>query len=267
MKNFLKIIWEFINSKVFGYIAIGVFIFLLIGTCGRNSKLREDSDRKDQNISALTDSIQIVKLKNGDLQVSKDAYMATAKELEEYNKGLAKEVSDQKGEVISLNHIVFQLKQDTAELRKYIRNFPKPEPPIQINDSTWNINWTLPFIYDSINYDIYKGRTQIGVSGPIDYKFVKITNNGTILLDRESQIGLIWGQKYEKGGKLKVYAQTAHPAFKAKLLEGVYVDYPKKQGWFTGFGVGPTFNVGYDFLHNQPAVIIGAGIHYNIYSW
>ncbi len=87
---------------------------------------------------------------------------------------------------------------------------------------------------------------------------------------RESQIGLIWGQKWEGRGKdkrLKVYAQTAHPAFQTKLLEGTYVDYPKKRRWFTGLGIGPQFGVGYDFLNNQPAITIGLGIQYNIYQW
>jgi hypothetical protein len=77
---------------------------------------------------------------------------------------------------------------------------------------------------------------------------------------------LTWGQKYEKG-RVHVFAWTSHPAFQATLLEGTYVDYPKKKHWFTGFGIGPNLSLGYDFINNRPAFIFGIGIQYNIYQW
>jgi len=270
--NFLKKLWTFINSKIFGYVVLGVFILLFVGTCGRNSNLREEADIKDQNISALTDTIKTVKLKNGEIQSSRDAWMANAKELEQYNKSLSDEVKAQKGKVVTLNRIVFQLRQDTADLHAYINYLlTKYETPQKVNDSTWNVDWQLAYTYDSTNYDIFNGQTQVGLKGPENYfKEITLNHNYTKMLKRESQIGLTWGQKWEgtgKNKKLRVYAQTAHPAFQTKLLEGVYVDYPQKRRWLTGFGVGPTLNIGYDFLHNQPAVVVGVGIHYNIYQW
>jgi len=272
MKKVFDIIWKFVNSKIFGYICLVAFIILFVGTCGRNSSLRDDAAIKDQNIAALTDSIKTVMLKNGDLQVSKNAYMASAKELKAFNEELSDAVKAQKGKVVTLNRIVFQLKQDTTDLQKYIDELlAKYEKPKKVNDSTWNVDWTLPFVYDSTNYDIFTGRTQVGIRGPKSYfPEIDLTHNKTWLLNRESQIGLTWGQKWEGTGKdkkLKVYAQTAHPAFETKLLEGTYVDYPKKRHWFTGFGVGPQVGIGYDFLHNQPAFTVGLGIQYNIYQW
>lgn len=268
----LKAIWKFVNSKVFQYIIIGVLILLFAGTCGRNSNLREEVERQEQNISALNDSITTIKLKNGELQSSRDAYMASAKELEKFNKELSEEVKSQKGKVLTLNRIVFQLKQDTSDLQRYIDELlAKYEAPKKVNDSTWNVDWTLPFIYDSTNYDIFSGRTQVGVKGPQSYfPEISLTHNQTWLLNRESQIGLTWGQKWEGAGKdkkLKVYAQTAHPAFKTKLLEGVYVDYPQKRHWFTGFGVGPQVGVGYNPFTNGLLLYGGVGIHYNFYQW
>jgi hypothetical protein len=267
--KFLKGVLKFINSKIFGYILIAVIAILLVGTCGRNSSIKEEVKRKDQNISALNDSLKIERLKNGDLQVSKNAYMADAKELRSYNIELSDVVKAQKGEVVTLNRIIFQLKQDSIELQKaYNELKSKFDEPEQVNDSTWNVDWLLTYVYDSTNFDIFDGRTQVGIRGAGDYfKDITLTHNKTWMLNRQSQIGLIWGQKYDKDGKLKVFAQTAHPAFKAQLLEGTYVDYSKKSHWFTGFGIGPELSVGYDFLHNQPAVMIGVGIHYSIYNW
>ena len=268
--KFLDKIWKFLNSKVTLYILIAVSAILFLGTCNRNSSLRDELDRRDINISALTDSIKTVKLKNGDLQSSRDAYMASAKELEKFNKELAEAVKNQKGKVITLNRIVFQLKQDTADLREFIRNLPDPEPPVQDDDSTWTVSWSTAYVYDSTNYDKYDGKTQVRLRGPFDLSKISVGHQQTYLTFRDSQIGLTWGQKWEgigKDRKLRVYAQTSHPAFQTKLLEGVYVDYPRKRHWFTGFGVGPTLNIGYDFLNNQPALVIGVGIHYNIYQW
>lgn len=270
--KFLQGVLKFMNSKIFGYVLIVVIAVFLVGTCGRVSNLKEEAKIKDQNISALADSIQTVKLKNGDLQSSRDAFMADAKELRLLNAELSDAVKLQKGKVVTLNRIVFQLKQDTADLQSYINELlAKYETPEKVNDSTWNVDWTLPFVYDSVNYDIFSGRTIIGVKAPKSYlSDITLTQNRTLLLNRESQIGLTWGQKWEGTGKnkrLKVYAQTAHPAFQTKLLEGTYVDYPTKRHWFTGFGVGPHVGVGYDFLNNQPAITIGLGIQYNIYQW
>ena len=268
----LKAVWKFINSNVFKYIVIGVLILLFAGTCGRNSRLKEESAIKDQNISALADSISTVKLRNGELQSSRDAFMADANELRLLNAELSDEVKLQKGKVVTLNRIVFQLKQDTADLQAYINELlSKPETPIQVNDSTWNVNWQLAYVYDSTNYDIFNGTTQVGLKGPKNYfKDITLSHNQTFMTNRESQIGLTWGQKWEGTGKnrrLRVYAQTAHPAFQTKLLEGTYVDYPKKRHWFTGFGVGPQFGVGVDPIRWQPTIYLGVGIHYNIYSW
>jgi len=270
MKKFLQAVWKFLNSRIALYIGIVVVVILFAGTCSRNGNLKEDLKLKDQNISALTDSIKTVKLKNGDLQSSRDSYMATAKELAEYNKELSKDVKAQKGKVVTLNKIVFNLKQDTADLKEYIRNMTIADPPEQVNDSTWDVNWALNFVYDSTNYDFYTGKTRVGLRGPFDLEKISVIDGGTTMLSRDSQIGLIWGQKWEGTGKdkrLKVYAQTAHPAFSTKLLEGTYVDYPKKKHWFTGFGVGPQLGVGYDPFGQKPAFYIGVGVHYNIYSF
>ncbi len=266
--KFLQVAWKFINSKIFGYIIIGVIALFFVDTCGRVSNLKEESKIKNQNISALTAKVQTVTLKNGEIQSSRDAYMATAKELREYNSVLSNEVKAQKGKVVTLNRIVFQLRQDTTDLRAYINELlSRFETPAKINDSTWNVDWTLAYTYDSTNYDIFTGRTQVGLRGPENYfKDITLTHNKTLMLNRNSQISLTWGQKYE-GKRLKVFAQTAHPSFKTQLLEGTYVDYSQKSHWLTGFGVGPQLGIGYDFLNNQPAIVVGVGIHYSIYSW
>lgn len=263
----LKKIWNFINTRIFGYILIGIFIILFIGTCGKNSSLKEESLRKDQNILALSDTIKTERFKNGSIQVSIAGYIGNAKELKEYNKDLAKQIKDQKGKVVTLNNIIFYLKQDTADLRKYIdellTNFKDPE---QVNDSTWNVDWVLSYIYDQNNYDIFDGRTQIGLRGDVTaFKGITLTHNQTLMLNRDSKISLTWGQKYENG-RLRVFARTTHPAFKTQFLEGVYVEPYKTKKWFSGWNISIGITPGWDIYSRRFSIIIGPSFSYSIYN-
>lgn len=266
--KFLEGIWKFVNSKIFGYILIVVIAVFLVGTCGRNSNLKEEAKVKDQNISALADSIKTVHTKNGDLESSIDGFMASAKELKEFNLDLANQLKNEKGKVVTYSNIIFELRQDYKDLQDAFDSLQAEfDKPVQVNDSTWNVSWTLPFVYDSTNYDIFAGTTVVGVRAPLSYlPEIDLIHNRTFMTNRNSSMSMTWGQKYEDG-KLKVFARTAHPAFSAKLLEGTYVDYPKKKHWFTGFGIGPQVGIGYDFLNNQPAFTVGIGVQYNIYQW
>lgn len=270
----LKNIWKFLNSKIFGFLIIGILLFLLAQQCKQKGDLKRESLISEQNISALNDSITIEKQKGGEMQASINAFIATEKQLKDLNSTLYNEVKKQKGNVVTLNKMVFKLKQDKETLEKYIDSSKYANlVPIKINDSTYVVPWMLAYTYDSTNYDIFKGNTKIGV-----YKIygeTEIVHEGTFMDFRESQIDLVWGQK-EEDGKLRVFAQTNYPGFSPESLEGVLIDpntnplmkdLYKKRHWFSGFGIGPTLNVGYDFLNQKPAIAVGVGIHYSIFQW
>ena len=262
--NALNKIWKFVNSRIFGYIVIAVVLIILISMCNRNKTLREESNIKDQNISALHDSVNEVILKNGKLEASVASYIGTAKTLRQYNRELAKEVENQKGKVLTLNRIVFRLHNDSAALASMVEELEKKlNAPIQLNDSTWDMGWTVS--YKTIG--TISGHSIVGIRADKSWlKDIKLFNRDIVISDINIPVSITWGQKWVDG-KLKVYAQTSYPGFDTKLLEGTYVDLPKEKHWFNGFGVGPNFSVGYDFLNNKPSVIIGIGIHYNIYRW
>jgi hypothetical protein len=260
--------WKLLNSRLIGYVILGILALFLIGTCSRNSGLKDDIERQKNNIYALTDTIRNQRTSSGELRASIQGYIANAKELEAYNKELADQVKAETGKVITLNNIVFRLQQDTAQLKQYIDSLLTIiHDPVQVNDSTWYIDWTLSYTYDANNYDRYSGRTVVGVIGDSALlKDIKLSHNGTSLLNRDSQMKITWGQTMEGKG-LRVFAQTAHPAFKAQLLEGVYVDYGTKRRWFTGFGVGPQAGTGWSFIQGKPTLYLGIGVQYNVYQW
>lgn len=259
-------IWNFLNSKVFLYILVGLVIMFFIGTLSQNSNLKDDIERHNQNIIAMNDTISEERQKNGDLQVSIDGYVAEGDELKKINKDLYDKVENQEGKVITLSNAIFFLKQDTAELRKALKNAIN-KPAIKENDSLYHLGWVLPYQYDSLNYDIFTGNTSVILSGDESLiKKISVINHSTEIIKRESQIDLTFGQK-EEDGRIRVFAQSKYPGFTAKSLKGVYVDYPKKKHWFQGWSVGIGSTVGWDVYHGRTTIVIGPTISYSIYQW
>ena len=267
----LKIIWEFVNSKIFGYIVILSLAIFFLNTCNKNSELKETIHRTERNIEVLNDSVKMIKTKSDKMEASVGGFEAGIDELEKLNSDLAEQVNKEKGKVITYSRMIFNLNQDKDDLQKAFNKLKSEyEKPKKLNDSTWSIDWKLAYYYDTtkITYDIYKGTTIIGINAPKNYlPEISINHKKSFITNRESKMDFEWGQKYE-GDKIKIFARTSHPAFKAKLLEGTYVDYDKSGGgWFKGFGIGPSFSMGYDFINQQPTLIIGFGINYNLFKW
>jgi hypothetical protein len=290
-------IWGFLTSKIFLVILV-LILFILIGRgCSRIRELKRVNNIHEQNIVALTDTIKTEKTKSGKLQVSIAGYILSVKDLKDINGSLYKEVRDQKGTIISINKIVFQLKQDTFELRKHINYLESiMSQPFQINDTIYKISWLLKYDWDDKNFDVYKGQTFIGI---LDRKITRNTytdmsksfNNGfnnifnesfilkhfkTEMVDRLTQVELTFGQKIEDK-QLRIFVNTKYPGFTASSLEGVLIDpntnpyikeLMKKKKWFPNtwsVGGGPSF--GYNFLTGKPYLGVGVQINYNILQW
>lgn len=272
-KKFLAGVWTFLNSRIFVIILIVLLIMFAAGECRRIMSLKTEIDVHDQNISALKDSLKFERTKNGALLVSIDGYIATEKELKSLNKGLWDEVTAQKGKVISLTNLVVVLKQDSLQLTKTIDKLNTIiGTMLKIDDSTFVAPWTLAFTYDSTNYDVFRGRTQVGISSKDP---LILRHKNTYLLERKTQIELTWGEKVEKG-KLRIFVKSNYPGFTVKSMEGVLIDpnnnplfkdLMKKRHWFTGFGIGPELSTGWNILQAKPAIVVGVGIHYNIYEF
>ena len=165
MKKFLKAVWTFMNSKIFLYIILGVGIFLVVNVFNKNGNLRDDAKRKDKNIEALNSDVRNYVTKDSVHVGVVEGFEADVEELEGLNKELSDEIKDANGDVISYSNLVFRLRQDSTALAEELDSLKAIyEKPIRINDSTWNVDWTLPFVYDSVNYDIYHGRTQVMIN-------------------------------------------------------------------------------------------------------
>jgi len=268
-----KKIWTFIKSRVFTILIIVGLIMFSAWQCSRIEELKRQRDISEQNDIAMRDSLKFERKKNGELEVSITAYVASVKDLKELNEDLWRRVKAQDGEVVFLNRVIMQLKQDSAQLANALDEKNKViEKLLQIDENTYIAGWTLPFKYDSTNFDVFKGRTYIKVTNKDP---LELAHMDTELLNRLTQIDLTWGQEVVKG-KLRVFVTSAYPGFTVKSMEGVMIDpndnayiksLLKKKHWFQGFGVGPQVTMGFNVTTGKYGLVLGGGLHYTIYRF
>jgi hypothetical protein len=268
-----KKIWTFIKSKIFIALVIAGLIALAAVQCSRIEELKRKRDISDQNIIALNDSIKYHRTKNGEIQAEKAILIADKKTLKDLNEDLFRRFEEQEGKVIDLTHAVIQLRQDSTDLRKYLVEREKViEKLLKIDDHTYAAPWTLTYKYDSTNFDIFKGRTYIGV---LSKDPLELAHVDTEMIERLTQIDLEFGTKVVKG-LFNVYIKSAYPGFTVAQLDGVFIDpntnndikdLIKERHWFQGFGVGPQVTMGYNITTGKYGLVLGAGIHYTIYKF
>jgi hypothetical protein len=278
IKSAIKVIWNILNSKVF-YVGVILIVFVLyFDQCSKKDDLKREAIKTEQNLEASLDTITTIRTKNGKLNSSISGYVSTENELKRLNTDLYDDLESQNGKVITLSNANIGLEQDKDELNKYISILEKKLGEFEKNkDGTYTADWSLTYRYDSTNFDKFDGYTTVGITqntldkdNPFTLKHVN-----TELTYRKTQIDLTWGTKVEND-KLRVFAESKHPAFQVSGLKGILIDPNKnkyikslmeKDHWFTGFGVGPNLGLGYDIIHSRTTVVLGVGIQYNIYQW
>jgi hypothetical protein len=266
-------IWSFIKSKLFVAAIIISLISLSAYQCSRIQELKRRQQISDQNQIALNDSIRYEKLKNGEFQASITSYIASEKELKELNKSLYDKIKQQSGDIFSLNNAIIQLRLDSAMLSKYLVEKDKViQRLLKLDENTYAAPWSLSYRYDSLNYDVFTGRTyiQIGNKDPLE-----LLHADTELISRLTQIDLTWGQKIEKD-KLRIFIQSSYPGFTVAQMQGVLIDpnnnpyiksLLKKKHWLTGFSLGIGATGGFNITTGKYGLVVGPSILWNIYTF
>jgi len=266
-------VWSFVKGKTFLGIVVVVLIAFASAQCSSLAKLKREKITGEQNRLALTDSLKQERKKNGESLVTIAGYVSTEKELKSLNRDLWERIKGQDGQIVSLNHTVLRLVQDTTVLKKYLEEKTKLiEKLLKIDDSTFVAPWTLTYRYDSTNYDVFTGKTYIGITckDPLE-----LSHLDTKLTERSTQIDLTWGQKVEKD-KLRVFVQSSYPGFTVAQMEGVLIDpnsnpflksITKKKHWFTGFSVGIGAAGGYNVTDGKYGLVFGPTVAFNVYTF
>lgn len=261
-----------IDTKYISIIIIIILIIIIGSQCQHSNNLNKNIKKIEQNILAADSTIYQYKDENGKLTQEKSIWILSEKELKKQNKDLYNLVKNQQGDIISLNTTLLHLSQDTKILHDSIHYLHSVVLDAeQINKTEWNIPWILEYMWDEKNYDKFKGHTLIKVD---TLKF-GIKHINTLLDSRNSQIDLVFGEKVNDG-KYNVFVTSKYPGLSAQSMQGVMIDpntnkdikkLIKKKHWFNGISIGIGISGGYDFINNQPSMLIGPSIGINIYTF
>ena len=267
----LKAIWTFLNSRLFLIILIVLILLFALGEYQKIRTLKREVTLYEQNQNALTDSLRFERERNGNLLVSIDGYISSEKELKEINKNLFDEVRGQRGKVLMLTNTIISMREDSVALADAIDSLGVIIGELKQNGDKYTAPWSITRKYDEHNFFKVEGSTVVQVTNKEPFQ---MRHDTTYLSLYENRISITYGQKIEDD-KLRIYIQSKYPGFTVESMEGVLIDpnewpsvfKPTKRHWFTGFGVGPNITMGYDFINSKPALVVGVGLHYNIYEW
>lgn len=226
---------------------VAVLALIAIGI-GINHKNRNEIERLQHNLKALTDTVQVMELKNGDLLHEKQLLVLEKSELEQYLDVSKKDINELEKKLRSSIAYIAKLegtvRTDTITCTDTVYNTPTGD--LQV-DFAYKDRWT----------DL-KGNTLI-----TDYKTAQ-TRVTDLVLDVPLTVGITNDYKF--------FATSENPNVSFSSINGAAIEKQlKPKRW----GMGPSVTLGiyggYDFLHKSAGfgagAMIGWSIHYDVLQW
>jgi hypothetical protein len=214
----------------------------------------------NHNIEALNDTIRIEKNKEGQIEFTKQAFIAKSNDLEKWNKELAAEVKKEKGTVIFLQKSLAGI-DNTPKEPKIITNEVKVH---EFDAEQYTITTNSDTTFNADNFRKISIETTVKLdSSRIKWSTSKITKDAL-------SFNLITGLK-EEDGKLRIMLRSDYPNLVFSKIDGALIDPHKSEVLKKMFppkkwGFGPV--VGYGLATDmKPSYFIGVGIQYNIIRW
>lgn len=241
MIEFLKKYWKDVLLII---LVILTASFIMSTTC-----TKQKLDIAENNISALTDTISIYKLKNGELLYEKQGYIAEKEQLSTFIGVQEREIKELEKKLGSAISTIAKLKQEVkVDTLKLIDSVYVYDNEIR-NDFSFSDNWLL-----LSGTTIYK-----------DSKFSTILNN--LSMDVPLKIGTTKNNTW--------FVTTENPYVSFSSIEGASIDKVKPKRFSLGLHISAGISVGYGIsgasdglVRNGwffgPAANIGIGITYKI---
>ena len=235
MKVSLKSLWDNFKMHVIYICIILVMIAFLATSINKCSNV---SGEYKHNIEALNDTIKYYQDKNGNLVATKLAFESDINTLKLLNENLYNQIDSLK------------LKKNNVKQLIYVGGeISRPE-----SDSTYIIS------HDTINKGFNKefnfNDTYRTLEGNVDYK-----NDSLGVHINKDVVYFDYTVAMDKDNK--IYVKSTNPYVKYKEISGFTLPSKKEKRWV----VGPSATYGYDILHNNMSLSIGASITYKIISW
>ena len=220
MKDFLKNLWENNKKDILQFLVmIILFVWALI-SMQRCSVLKHNCDTAQNNIVALTDSIEYYECKTGELVAQKTMLIGEIKDLKEsYSKELNCLYDD-------LNSMKRKNAQMAAQLKGFIDN--------PVKDTIWKYD-TIKFEKSLIQPFDFSDKWRI-LSGNITLK------DDTIGLNiKEDQVFFDYTIAIEDGC---IYIKSDNPYVKYDYVTAIQEQQKKPKHWNIGFQAGFGFQYG-----------------------
>ena len=229
MKELIAILRKHVNEIVLLILLILTGIFC-INTLIANRNLRKINDN---NVVALTDSVQFYKSKSGDLVAEKTLLLGDIRTLRLANKELADEIEDMK----------LHNPQQVVYIETEVIN--------EVHDTTWIIQPNDSLVIKEFDFS---NKWRI-LSGNI-----KLQNENLSLNIDNDKVFVNYTLAIKDN---KVYVKSDNPYITYGDIQGLTL--PKQRKNFS-IGIGPTISYGYDFQHKTFAPIVGVslGLYYNL---
>lgn len=253
----IEAILEYIkNHKDWFYIAgIIILVLLQMQTCRNNQDLKIEGLRQQNNISALTDSLNYYINENGNLVAEKHAYQLTQKELED-----------------SIGKIDKKHREYVTWLRTNLTHHDTIYADAVVEHDTIDMDSTMidkgVILVDTT--DVWgNSRRQIKVEIP--YYIDSLLRTGEVRLDLEQSIFVTGSlQRDTKTGETYIVLETDYPGIRFNNAMGIVAttspDYEltfrKRNG--VGLFIGPSVGLGYDPIHKtlSPTIGLSLGLGY-----
>ena len=232
-KEFFKDHWKDIVLAVAG---IAVIALLMSTTC-----TRQDLNKAETNLKALTDTVHTYKLKNGELMYEKQGFIAEKAELEKYIGVKESEIKDierkLKSALATIARLEVQVRIDTIHMTDSVEVLP---------DSTYNCH----FKYED-NWIALDGTTQVKLD-----PFNSHTVMNSINMDVPLKVGMTKDDKW--------FVTTDNPYVEFSTIEGANIEKAKPKRFSLGvqLGVGGVFGYGISGAKDgivRSGWIVGAG--------
>ena len=220
MKDFLKNLWENNKKDILQFLVmIVLFVWALI-SMQRCSIMKHNYDTVQNNIVALTDSIEYYECKTGELVAQKTMLIGEIKDLKEsYSKELNCLYDD-------LNSMKRKNAQMAAQLKGFIDN--------PVKDTIWKYD-TIKFEKSLIQPFDFSNKWRI-LSGNITLK------DNTIGLNiKEDQVFFDYTIAIEDGC---IYIKSDNPYVKYDYVTAIQEQHKKPKHWNIGFQAGFGFQYG-----------------------
>lgn len=225
------------NKNAVAIIVLAICLFISLLCLGRSIYNTNEMKKRDiANVTALTDSINYYKSKNGDLVAEKTLLIGDMDLLRIANKDLADQIEDMK------------IHKPTQVV--YVETI--------IDNSTHDTVWQAPNIDTTIVREFNFDNKWRQLNGNIKYE-----NTDLSLLINNNKVFVNYALAIKDN---KVYISSDNPYVQYNEIQGLTL--PKERKPFS-IGVGPTISYGYDFQHKTfgPTVGISVGVYYNIFQF